>query len=131
MSLFGAAALLLSAVGIYGVFSYAVSQRTREIGIRMALGQDPGSIRNQVLAEGARMTAISTGIGLAASLLLTRSLSRSLFWREGRRSADVRGDGGRADGRGAGRLLRPRAQGDAGQSDCGAENGLGLRPQAR
>jgi putative ABC transport system permease protein len=79
MSLFGAAALLLSAVGIYGVFSYAVSQRTREIGIRMALGQDPGSIRNQVLAQGARMTAISTAIGLATALVLTRSLSRLLF----------------------------------------------------
>jgi len=79
MSLFGGAALLLSAVGIYGVFSYAVSQRTREIGIRMALGQDPGSIRNQVLVEGARMTAISTGIGVAAALVLTRSLSRLLF----------------------------------------------------
>jgi ABC-type antimicrobial peptide transport system permease subunit len=85
MSLFGGAALLLSAVGIYGVFSYAVSQRTREIGIRMALGQDPGSIRNQVLVEGARMTAISTGIGVAAALVLTRSLSRLLF---GVRAAD-------------------------------------------
>ena len=52
MTFFGGAALLLSCVGIYGVFSYAVSQRTREIGIRMALGQDPGSIRNQVLARG-------------------------------------------------------------------------------
>jgi ABC-type antimicrobial peptide transport system permease subunit len=61
------------------VFSYAVSQRTREIGIRMALGQDPVSVRNQVLVEGARMTAISTGIGVAASLLLTRSLSKMLY----------------------------------------------------
>src|SRR5262245_5717703 len=60
MSFFGAAALLLSCVGIYGVFSYAVSQRTREIGIRMALGQDPVSVRNQVLVEGGRMTGVST-----------------------------------------------------------------------
>ena len=53
MSLFGGAALLLSSVGIYGVFSYTVSQRTREIGIRMALGQAPGGIRNLVLKEAA------------------------------------------------------------------------------
>jgi len=79
MSCFGAAALLLSCVGIYGVFSYAVSQRTREIGIRMALGQDPVSVRNQVLVEGARMTAISTAIGAAAALLLTRTLSKMLY----------------------------------------------------
>ena len=56
MAFFGGAALLLSCVGIYGVFSYAVSQRTREIGIRMALGQDARSIRNQVLLDGVRMT---------------------------------------------------------------------------
>jgi predicted permease len=79
MIFFGGAALLLSCVGIYGVFSYAVSQRTREIGIRMALGQDARSVRNQVLAEGARMTAISTAIGLTVALLLTRSVS-ALFY---------------------------------------------------
>jgi ABC-type antimicrobial peptide transport system permease subunit len=59
---FGGAALILSCVGIYGVFSYAVGQRTREIGIRMALGQDALSVRNQVLLEGLRMTAVSTAI---------------------------------------------------------------------
>jgi putative ABC transport system permease protein len=79
MTFFGGAALMLSCVGIYGVFSYAVSQRTREIGIRMALGQDPGSIRNQVLLEGARMSAISALIGLAVATLLTRSLASLLY----------------------------------------------------
>jgi putative ABC transport system permease protein len=79
MSFFGGAALLLSCVGIYGVFSYSVSQRTREIGIRMALGQDAGGIRNQVLAEGLRMAAISAAIGLLAAVLLTRSVASLLY----------------------------------------------------
>jgi putative ABC transport system permease protein len=79
MTFFGGSALLLSCVGIYGVFSYAVSQRTREIGIRMALGQDPGSIRNQVLAEGMRMCAISAAVGLAVAMLLTRSVASLLY----------------------------------------------------
>jgi len=79
MTFFGAAALLLSCVGIYGVFSYAVSQRTREIGIRMALGQDAVSVRNQVLMQGLRMCAISTAIGVFVAALLTRSLSSLLY----------------------------------------------------
>jgi predicted permease len=85
MTFFGGAALLLSCVGIYGVFSYAVSQRTREIGIRMALGQDPGSIRNEVLLEGMRMSAISAAVGLAVAMLLTRSVASLLY---GVRAAD-------------------------------------------
>jgi ABC-type antimicrobial peptide transport system permease subunit len=79
MAFFGGTALLLSCVGIYGVFSYAVSQRTREIGIRMALGQDPASIRNQVLFEGARMTAISAAVGVFVAMLLTRSVAALLY----------------------------------------------------
>ena len=79
MAFFGAAALLLSCVGIYGVFSYAVSQRTREIGIRMALGQEARSVRNQVLLDGLRMTAIATAIGLVVAMVLTRSVAALLY----------------------------------------------------
>jgi putative ABC transport system permease protein len=79
MAFFGLTALLLSCVGIYGVFSYAVSQRTREIGIRMALGQDARGIRNQVLLDGVRMMAVSTAIGLVAATLLTRSVASLLY----------------------------------------------------
>ncbi len=79
MTFFGGAALLLSCVGIYGVFSYSVSQRTREIGNRMALGQDGRSVRNQVLGEGLRMAATSAAIGLLAAVLLTRSVATLLY----------------------------------------------------
>jgi putative ABC transport system permease protein len=79
MSLFGMTALLLSCVGIYGVFSYSVNLRTREIGIRMALGQEPGRIRNLVLGEGLRLIAISTAIGAALAFVLTQSVSSLLY----------------------------------------------------
>jgi putative ABC transport system permease protein len=79
MAFFGAAALLLSCVGIYGVVSYAVSQRTREIGIRMALGQDARGIRNQVLLDGLRLTAVATVLGLVVATLLTRRVAALLY----------------------------------------------------
>ena len=79
MSFFGGAALLLSCVGIYGVFSYSVSQRTREIGIRMALGQDVSGVRNQVLGEGLVMAAIAAAIGIGVAVLLARSVSTLLY----------------------------------------------------
>jgi predicted permease len=78
-ALFAALALVLSSVGIYGVISYIVGQRTREIGIRMALGAQRKDVLRIVLTEGARMTAVGVCIGLAASLLLTRLLAKLLF----------------------------------------------------
>jgi ABC-type antimicrobial peptide transport system permease subunit len=79
MSLFGGAALLLSSVGIYGVFSYTVGQRTREIGIRMALGQAPEGIRNLVLREAAVLIVKSTVLGIGAAFLLGRAVSSLLY----------------------------------------------------
>jgi putative ABC transport system permease protein len=79
MSLFGGAALLLSSVGIYGVFSYTVGQRTREIGIRMALGQAPDGIRNLVLKEAVVLIVKSTVLGLGAAFLLGRAVSSLLY----------------------------------------------------
>ena len=72
-------ALLLAAVGVYGVLSYAVSQRTQEIGVRMALGARPSSIMLMIVGNGGRMLVIGTGLGIAASLLLTRLMSSLLF----------------------------------------------------
>ena len=76
---FGITALLMAAIGIYGVISYSVSQRTKEIGIRMALGQDAGQIRNLVVTQGLRLVAISLGIGLAAAYAMATTVSGLLY----------------------------------------------------
>ena len=72
-------ALLLAAIGLYGVVSYGVATRTREVGIRMALGADASAIRRLLTTSGARLVVVGSGIGLALSLLVTRLLSGLLF----------------------------------------------------
>jgi predicted permease len=79
LAIFAATALLLSSVGIYGVLSYTVAQRTREIGIRTALGATRGHVLRDVLGHGLRLTAVGLAAGLAAALLGTRLLSSLLF----------------------------------------------------
>jgi putative ABC transport system permease protein len=78
-SLFSLAALLLAAVGLYGLVSYSVSRRIPEIGLRMALGADASSVRNLVVGEGARLALLGLGLGLFGSIALTRFLSSLLF----------------------------------------------------
>jgi putative ABC transport system permease protein len=79
LAIFAATALLLSSVGIYGVLSYMVAQRTRDIGIRMALGASQRQIVLDVLGFGVRLAAIGLAIGLAVALGATRVLSSMLF----------------------------------------------------
>lgn len=79
VAIFALLALLLAAVGIYGVMSYVVGQRTHEIGIRMALGAQPADVRKLVVNHGAKLAAIGVAIGLAGALVLTRFLSSMLF----------------------------------------------------
>jgi putative ABC transport system permease protein len=79
IGLFAALALILSSLGIYGVMSYAAGQRTHEIGIRMALGAGRRDILTLVLGQGVALTMIGIGIGVAASLGLTRVLQSMLF----------------------------------------------------
>jgi putative ABC transport system permease protein len=79
LAIFAVTALLLSSVGIYGVLSYMVTQRTRDIGIRMALGASQGQITWDVLGFGVRLAAIGLVIGLAAAFAATRLLSSLLY----------------------------------------------------
>jgi ABC-type antimicrobial peptide transport system permease subunit len=76
---FALVALVLSAVGLYGVMSYGVSQRTTEIGIRMAIGAQPKDVLNLILREGLTLALVGTLLGAAGALALTRFLSSVLF----------------------------------------------------
>jgi predicted permease len=79
LAIFASLALLLSAAGVYGVMSYAVSQRQREIGIRMALGARATNVTRMILSEAGTLAAIGLVIGLIAAALLTRVLSSMLY----------------------------------------------------
>jgi putative ABC transport system permease protein len=79
LGLFAAIALVLATIGLYGVISYAVGQRTREIGIRMSLGAGPLDIARNILGRGAVLLALGIVIGTAASWALAQQLSRLLF----------------------------------------------------
>jgi ABC-type antimicrobial peptide transport system permease subunit len=79
MSLFAALALVLAGAGIYGVLSYSVAQRTREFGIRMALGASRTVLIGQVLWRGATLALSGVGVGLLLAPILTRFISTQLF----------------------------------------------------
>lgn len=79
MTVFGASALLLAAIGIYGLMAYTVEQRTQEIGIRLSLGADGASVRRMVVFQGMRLALAGVVIGLAASWGLARLMTSFLF----------------------------------------------------
>ncbi|HSS98983.1 MAG TPA: ABC transporter permease [Terriglobales bacterium] len=79
LGIFAALALLLAAIGIYGVLSYSVSERNHEIGVRMALGAQSGQVRQLILKEGVTLALIGVTVGLIASLAVSRLFSRLLF----------------------------------------------------
>jgi ABC-type antimicrobial peptide transport system permease subunit len=79
LTIFGAAGLLMAAIGVYGILSYSVEQRTQELGIRMALGAQASHLRRMVIGQGMALALIGVVIGIGGALWLTRFLASFLF----------------------------------------------------
>jgi len=79
VTLFAVVGLLLAAIGIYGVMAYAVTERTHELGVRIALGADRGSVLRIVLGEAAWLAACGVGLGVAGAVAATRLIQTLLF----------------------------------------------------
>jgi ABC-type antimicrobial peptide transport system permease subunit len=89
MAAFALTALLLAVLGVTGVMNYTVARRTREMGLRLALGADPGEVRDLVLREGVRLAALGVGLGLVAALFLAGLLDDALLFEVGARDPGV------------------------------------------
>jgi putative ABC transport system permease protein len=79
LALFSALALALAAIGIYGIIAYAVTQRTHEIGVRLALGAQRRDVLRMIVGQGMAMTAAGTAVGMVSALLAARLMSSLLF----------------------------------------------------
>ena len=79
LAVFGGLALLLASIGLYGVMAFAVSRRTRELGIRVALGARPGDVFRMVLKQGMLLVIVGLGVGLAVAAMVTRLLTSFLY----------------------------------------------------
>ena len=117
IGLFALLALAIAMVGVGGVLAFSVSQRTNELGVRMALGAEPGTILRMILGEGAVMAAIGLVVGGLLSAPLSRMLDRAAVRRAAARCADDRGRRGPARRRGARRGVGAGAPGDGGRAD--------------
>jgi hypothetical protein len=122
---FAVLALLLASIGLYGVISYLVGQRTQELGIRIALGAQRKDVLSLVLADGIKMTLAGVGVGLLASLGLTRLLTKMVLRSEHHRSGNVRGDCRLVNFRGSAGVFDTRAEGDESRSADGTQVRIG------
>jgi putative ABC transport system permease protein len=77
--MFGLLSLFVASIGLYGVMSYSVSQRTREFGIRMAIGSSRGAVLRLVFGEAVKLVSVGVGLGLAGAVLLTRLIANLLY----------------------------------------------------
>ena len=80
MSIFGGAALLLASIGVYGLMSHSVQQRTQEIGIRLALGAQTGDVRRMVITQGMRFALVGVAVGIGAAYFLSKLIRAFLYW---------------------------------------------------
>ena len=134
LGIFAGLAILLAAIGSYGVLSYMVTERRREIGIRMALGADRASVLRMVLSQGLRLTLVGVAAGLAAAFAMNRVLASLLFGVRPSDPATIGAVVALIGGGGARRLLPAGAAGDAGRSDDCVARGVepfSLRCSAR
>ena len=117
LTVFGAAALLLAAIGVYGLMSYSVAQRTQEIGIRLALGAELRQVRNMVVAQGMGLAVAGVAIGMLVGVRPVAADREPALRRDGARSDGVRRGAGGADRGGARGGLAAGAARDADRSD--------------
>ena len=117
-------ALFLAAVGLYGVVAYTVSQRTQEIGLRMAIGAQRGDVLRMVVGGGMKLALVGVAIGIACALALAQLVATMLFEVTPFDPGQLLGDRARAPRRRGAGLLRPRPPRDARGSDRGAEAGI-------
>ena len=126
LSVFALVGLALAVVGVYGVMSSAVAQERQEIGVRMALGADAGTIARMVLARGSRLLLAGTAVGLLGSFAVGRWLAGAGVASLGVRSGGVRCGGAvAAGGRAPGVLLARPARGAHRSADCDPGNAIG------
>ena len=131
IGLFALLALAIAMVGVGGVLAFSVSQRTNELGVRMALGAEPGSILRMILGEGAMMAAIGLVIGGARRRAAVAHVERAAVRRGARRSADHCGGGVVAAVGGDGRGVGAGAPRDERRSDDRAAAGVRAQASSR
>lgn len=124
-------AIVLGAVGLFGVLSFVVAERTRESGVRMAFGAEAGQVRRLVLWQGARVAGVGVALGAVVAVAVTRALDRLLYG-VGARPRHLRGHGRGDGGGGAARELpagAPRVErgSDGGAADRVTSAGLGAK----